>query len=145
MAAMLSQTMEYALRAVVHLARCYPEAARTAAVAEGTKVPQAYLTKVLQGLRRAGLVASRRGVGGGVALCRDPRALTLLEVVEAVEPLPRIRACPLGLPSHIQLCPLHRRLDEAMASVQRAYADTTIGEIMADTSPIPPLREVEEV
>ena len=48
---MLSQTVEYALRAVVHLAMRAPEPQTTAAIADVTKVPPAYLAKVLQGLK----------------------------------------------------------------------------------------------
>ena len=62
---MISQTVEYALRAMVHLAREAPGARTTDQVARTTRVPRAYLSKVLQSLRRAGLVRSQRGIGGG--------------------------------------------------------------------------------
>ena len=48
---MLSQTVEYALRAVVYLAMHSPDPQTTAAIAKATQVPTAYLAKVLQGLR----------------------------------------------------------------------------------------------
>src|SRR3954453_6698361 len=105
---MFSQTVEYALRAVVHLADRAPEPRTTGQIAEATRVPRAYLSKVLQGLARAGVVHSQRGIGGGMVLVKAPAELTLLEVVNAVEPINRIRSCPLGLPSHGRhLCPLH--------------------------------------
>ena len=63
---MLSQSVEYALRAVVYLA-CEGEPRMTAQVAEATQVPAAYLSKVLQGLSRAGIVRSQRGIGGGMS------------------------------------------------------------------------------
>ncbi len=138
---MLSQTVEYALRAMVYLAG-QDRPRTTEQVATATRVPAAYLSKVLQGLVRAGLVHSRRGQGGGMTLTRDPSALTILEVVDAVEPIPRIRSCPLGLSSHgVRLCPLHRRLDDALASVERAFASTTLAEVLADPSPSIPLCE----
>ena len=66
--------------------------------------------------------------------------MTVWDVVEVVDPLERIRTCPLGLKSHgVALCPLHRRLDEALASVEAAFRATTIAEVVADPSPSKPL------
>lgn len=138
-AIVFSQTVEYALRAIVYLATD-PAAARTTdQIASKTLVPRAYLSKVLQGLRDAGLVTSQRGVGGGVLLNRSPKELTILEVVNAVEPIQRIRTCPLGLASHgVHLCPLHHRLDSALEMVESAFAKTTLAEILAEpTTSIP--------
>ncbi len=139
---MLSDTVEYALRAVVLLASERGEPMTTAAIAERTQVPAAYLAKILQGLTREGLVHSQRGVGGGITLVKSPEDLTILEVVNAVEPLQRIRTCPLKLRSHgVKLCPLHRRLDNALASVEAAFASTTLAEILAEPTQSKPLCE----
>src|SRR5918998_6823233 len=97
---MFSQTVEYALRAVVHLAGAAPRAQTTEEIARTTRVPQAYLSKVLQGLVQAGIVRSQRGIGGGMTLARPPAELTILEVVNAVDPIQRIRTCPLDLSAH---------------------------------------------
>lgn len=136
---MFSQTVEYALRAVVHLASLSPKAATTEQIAKVTLVPKAYLAKVLQALVRGGVVHSQRGVGGGMVLVKPPQELTILEVVNAVEPIGRIHVCPLGLVSHgTQLCPLHRRVDNALASVEEAFRHTTLAEVLAEpTSSIP--------
>jgi Rrf2 family nitric oxide-sensitive transcriptional repressor len=140
---MFSQTVEYALRAVAHLAYAAPNPRTTEQVAEATRVPPAYLSKVLQALSRGGIVRSQRGVGGGIALARPPEELTILEVVNAVEPIQRIRSCPLGLKSHgVRLCPLHRRMDDAMATVEAAFGGTTLAEILAEPTHSPPLCEV---
>jgi Rrf2 family nitric oxide-sensitive transcriptional repressor len=88
---------------------------------------------------RCELVHSRPGPGGGYALTRSPEAITILDVVNAVAPLERIRHCPLGLPSHTSLCPLHRELDRAYATTEAALARVTIGELLRSTSPIVPL------
>jgi Rrf2 family transcriptional regulator, nitric oxide-sensitive transcriptional repressor len=139
---MISQTVEYALRAVVYLAGQAPEARTTDQVARATRVPKAYLSKVLQGLVRAGVVHSQRGIGGGMALVKGPDELTILEVVNAVEPVRRIRECPLGLKSHgVRLCPLHRRLDQAMAAFEDAFRRTTLAEVLAEPSTSIPLCE----
>ena len=140
---MFSQPVEYALRAVAHLAYSAPGARTTEQVAEAPRVPSAYLAKVLQALSRGGIVKSQRGVGGGISLARSPEEITILEVVNAVEPIQRIRSCPLGLKSHgVRLCPLHRRMDDAMATVEAAFGGTTLAEILAEPTHSPPLCEV---
>ena len=140
---MFSQTVEYALRAVAYLAYEAPHPRTTEQVAEATRVPPAYLSKVLQALSRGGIVKSQRGVGGGVALVKRPDELTILEVVNAVEPIQRIKTCPLGLRSHgVRLCPLHRRLDDALAHVEAAFGGTTLAEVLNEPSKSPPLCDV---
>lgn len=143
---MMSQTVEYALRAIVHLAHISPSACTTEQIAGATKVPKAYLVKVLQSLIRGGLVHSQRGVGGGVSLKRKPSEISLLDVVNSVEPICRITECPLGISSHgTNLCPLHKRLDNAIAQVQEAFGGTTLAEILAEPTSSIPLCSSESV
>ena len=96
----------------------YQAVAGTDQIADATKVPKAYLAKVLHKLAGKGIVQTQRGVGGGVALARTPEHLTILDVVNAVEPIERIRTCPLKLKTHgVRLCPLHKRVDAALGMV----------------------------
>ena len=137
---MFSQTVEYALRAVVHLAYEAPDARTTAQIADATRVPRDYLAKILQDLRRKGIVQTQRGVGGGISLAKEPAELTILDVVNAVEPIERITTCPLGLKAHgVRLCPLHRRVDDALALVESAFGKTTLAEVLAEPSESVPL------
>jgi Rrf2 family protein len=126
---MFSQTTEYALRAVTHLAgQNALEAPTTAEISRDTQIPSNYLAKVLRSLSRAGLVHSQRGPGGGHKLARNLAELTVLQVINAIDPLTRSQSCPLGLER--QLCPLHRRLDSAIALVEEAFSKTTIAELV---------------
>jgi len=137
---MFSQTVEYALRAVVYLAYEAPEARTTEQIHKATLVKKAYLSKILQGLAKKGIVTTQRGIGGGVALAKSPEELTILDVVNAVEPIMRIRSCPLGLQSHgVRLCPLHRRMDHALESVESAFGNSTLAEVLAEPSKSVPL------
>ncbi len=139
---MLSQTVEYALRAMVYLAAESPESRTTGQISEATQTPTAYLSKVLQALGKSGFVRSQRGAGGGVSLAVRADELTILDVVNAVDPLQRITSCPLGLASHgVRLCPLHRRMDDALAHVEAAFAATTLAEVLADPTQPKPLCE----
>ncbi len=124
---MLSQTAEYALRAAVLLARAPDQFVPAAVLAKAAGVPPPYLAKLLGALARAGLVEARRGPGGGARLAFAPESLSALDVVEAVEPVARIRHCPLGREEHgTRLCALHRRIDEAIEATQAALASTTL-------------------
>ncbi len=141
---MISQTVEYALRAVAHLAGESPASRTTKQIAAATQVPAAYLSKVLQGLAKAKIVRSQRGIGGGVTLAEDPKQLTILDVINAVDPIQRITKCPLDLSSHgTNLCPLHRRLDNAMAEVETAFAGTTLAELLNESGQSKPLCDVK--
>jgi len=137
---LFSQTVEYALRAVVHLANEAPGGRTTDQIAAATRVPRAYLSKVLQALSRGGIVRSQRGLGGGMTLIKSPQELTVLEVVNAVDPIQRIHTCPLGIAAHgVNLCPLHRRVDNALAMVEHAFSNSTLAEILAEPSSSIPL------
>jgi Rrf2 family protein len=141
---MLSQTVEYALRAAVQLASIAPRPSTTAELAEVTQVPAAYLVKVLQSLVRGGIVVSQRGASGGVSLARPAEKLTILDIVDATDPIRRIETCPLGLSTHgKRLCPLHRRLDAALAQIEQAFRSTTLADVIGDPSRIKPLCELK--
>ena len=139
---MFSRTVEYAVRAAIYLAGESPSPRTTDQIALATRVPKAYLSKVLQGLVRGGLVHSRRGMGGGMTLTRGTASITILDVVNSVDPIGRIKECPLGIASHgINLCPLHRRLDNALATVEAAFRASTLAEVLAEPSASVPLCE----
>lgn len=140
---MISKTAEYALRAVACLASREGAPASADVLAEKTKVPRRYLNRVLQDLAAAGLLRSRPGPGGGYEIIRDTAEFTILDVINAVSPLERIRECPLGLASHTQLCPLHAELDKAYAATEEAFRNVTIRELLESTSPIVPLCEID--
>ena len=128
---MISQTAEYALRAIVFLADQGSSPRTNVQIAEATQIPVGYLAKVMQGLGRAKLVNSQRGLNGGFTLSRESNEITVLEVVNSIDPVRRILVCPLNLPSHgTTLCPLHRRLDDAAALVEDAFKTTTIAELL---------------
>src|SRR5215471_1864359 len=77
---------DYWAHAVIELARRYGQGpVQCAEIAASQKIPEAYLDQLLSGLRRAGIIRSIRGPHGGHELARDPRQLTLGDVVTALE------------------------------------------------------------
>lgn len=130
---MISQTAEYALRAVTFLGRQQGRACTTAELATETAAPPSYLAKVMKGLSRAGMVHSQRGLHGGFVLARDPREISILDVVQAVDALRRIDRCPLGRPRHASgLCPLHSRMDSVLAAAEATLQSISLGEVLEE-------------
>jgi Rrf2 family nitric oxide-sensitive transcriptional repressor len=125
---MFSQTVEYALRAMSQLAAEAPDASTTQSISKAVDVPGAYLAKVLQSLKRAGLITSRRGVGGGVQLARSPKKISLFEVVNAIEPWGRSIAPSKGAAGK-SLSALNRRVDTLSSEMQKGLAATSIAEV----------------
>lgn len=133
---LLSDATEYALRAIVWLSNQPRQPHTVQTIAEATDATPGYLIKVLQSLAKAGIVSAHRGTTGGYALSRDPESLAVLEVVSAIDPIERIRSCPLRLEAHASgLCPLHQRIDDSLASIEQDFARTTIAELATRPSP----------
>ena len=120
---MLSQTAEYALRAMTQLAIDAPNASATRDVANRTQVPPSYLAKILQSMKRAGLFTSRRGVGGGVKLARPPKRISLLEIVEAIDPLKRDNSRGAAF------APLNRKMNALTDQLRKGLADTSLADV----------------
>jgi Rrf2 family protein len=77
---------DYASRALLNLAlRASNAPTPVKELAERTGLPQPYLEQILLALKVEGIVASKRGVGGGYQLAKDPREITLAEIVTAVD------------------------------------------------------------
>jgi DNA-binding IscR family transcriptional regulator len=68
-------------------------------------------------------------------LGRAATAISVLDVIQAFDPIHRVERCPLGRSQHHgRLCPLHRRLDQAVALVEQAFGNTTIAELSAEAA-----------
>jgi len=138
----LSQTAEYAVRAVVWLAENAGNPQTTQQIADGCRVPAVYLAKVLQPLVKGGVISAQRGLGGGYVLQHDPDQLTLLAVISAVEPVQRIRSCPLKISTHgSRLCAVHQALDDTLAMVEKRLGEQTIGDLLSRSTGSRPLCE----
>jgi len=82
----ITRQADYAVRAVLHLARINGnQRAATSQVAQEQHIPPSFLAKIISQLSIAGLLHTSRGARGGVTLAREPKAITLLEVIEAID------------------------------------------------------------
>jgi Rrf2 family protein len=90
----ITRQADYAVRAVLHLARMgNTERAATSTVAKEQNIPPSFLAKIISQLSIAGLLHTSRGARGGVTLARDPKEITLLEVVEAIDGPIQLNEC----------------------------------------------------
>lgn len=139
---MFSQTSEYALRVVVYLASLGGQPATIPQIAAATRAPEGYLAKVVKSLSRARVIISHRGKYGGSVLARPASQISILDVIQAVDPIERIKSCPLGIKGHgTRLCSLHRRLDDSIAMVQDTLRKATLAELIEQTKHSTPLCE----
>jgi len=136
----ISQTSEYALRAVVYIASIGGGPAVAQDIADATRVPHGYLSKILRQLARAGILAAQRGIGGGFMLARQPQDISITDILRAVDAgMERIRKCPLGIDSHKNLCELHHTIDQVIATVEESFSKVTIARILASKRKSKPL------
>ncbi len=125
----LSQTSEYALRALLHLAAMDDnDPTRVEDMATALAVPRNYLSKILHTLTRAGLLDSVRGPGGGFSLAAGSGATTLLEVIRLFDPFDLQAVCFLGRPEcrDDDPCPAHEHWGEIKARILAFVTETTL-------------------
>jgi len=131
----LSQTAEYALRAVLFIGR-QPEdhLVRVNEIAAALRIPRNYLSKILHALARSGVLASTRGKTGGFQLAVPVERLTLVRVVGEFDDVNQRRHCLLGNPvcSDRTACTAHGQWKQAAEAVAAFFRDTTIGDLLRD-------------
>lgn len=119
----LSKKGEYALRAMIDLSLNYEKGhIQIHDISQREKIPEKFLEIILLELKKAGLLQSKRGIGGGYNLIKHPREITLAEVIRIIDgPL-----APLGCVSkwaHVN-CPEEKNcgLQSVMMDVRNAIA-----------------------
>jgi Rrf2 family protein len=138
---MFSTKAEYGIRIMAHLAAYEGEGpVSLSVIADAEGLPLAYLEHLVQRLRRAELVDSRRGAHGGYTLSRPPEAITMAEVVEALEgdiaPIECISAQDDGTlvcARETQLdrvCPTKVLWTRVQGSIVRTLKDITLSELV---------------
>ena len=135
---MLSQTVEYALRATLFVARTHPQPLPVGAIAEGIDAPRGYLAKILSELARANVLESSRGPGGGFRLALTPEQVALADVVHAIDGSDD-RRCLLGRGrcGENPGCTAHARWAPIANEVDAFFGKTTLAELLQQT-PVTP-------
>jgi Rrf2 family protein len=130
----LSRRADYGVRVILYLASLPDDRrASTHEIATAQNVPAPFLAKIISQLSLAGLLATHRGAGGGVALARQPSEISLLHVVEALDGPIRLNRCliePEACPRD-QHCPAHRVWKSAQEQLTTLLKATTFDALVA--------------
>jgi FeS assembly SUF system regulator len=135
----LSKKADYALIAMKHLAQqCGSCSARE--IAEQYDIPAELMAKVLQRLARRGLLVSQQGTRGGYSLSRAPDAVTVAEVIQAIDGPVTVTACSVEGDKCDQFskCNVRDPLWRIRQLILTALGACTIADIAADPPDIRP-------
>ncbi|MEU2419462.1 Rrf2 family transcriptional regulator [Streptomyces sp. NPDC007162] len=136
----ISARADYAVRAVLELAvRQGDGPVKAEEIAGAQDIPHKFLEGILGDLRRAGVVDSRRGGGGGYRLAREASAITVADLIRAVDgPIVSVRGeRPTGLAYTGTAEPLLPLWIALRANVRKILEGVTVADIAADALPEP--------
>lgn len=134
---MLSNTAEYALKAVLYLAtHAADQPVRVGDAAAALGIPRNYLSKILHELARDGVLVSSRGKHGGFQLATRPEELSLLAVIQRFDHIAEERRCLLGRTqcSDRHACAAHWRWKAVSEQISTFFRETTVADLMAGTA-----------
>lgn len=130
----ITRQADYAVRAILYLARLNPnERAATSTVAQEQRIPPSFLAKIISQLSIAGLLHTSRGARGGVMLARDPKDISLLEVIEAIDGPIQLNEC-VGEESICAFegnCPLKSIWSEAQEELVNKLKNKNFADMLA--------------
>jgi Rrf2 family protein len=130
----ITRQADYAVRAVLHLARVgNTERSATSSVAKEQNIPPSFLAKIISQLSIAGLLHTSRGARGGVTLAREPKDITLLEVVEAIDGPIQLNECvgSTGTCTFDENCPIKPVWCDAQEELVNRLKNTNFAQMLA--------------
>jgi Rrf2 family protein len=132
----ITRQADYAVRAVLHLTKMNNgDRAATSTVAKEQRIPPSFLAKIISQLSIAGLLHTSRGARGGVTLARDPKDITLLEVIEAIDGPIKLNECvgDGGVCSFEDNCPIRSVWCDAQEELVTRLKKTDFAQLLAQT------------
>ncbi len=133
----ITRQADYAVRAVLHLARAgNTERAATSSIAKEQRIPPSFLAKIISQLSIAGLLHTSRGARGGVTLAREPKDITLLEVVEAIDGPIQLNECVAndGVCTFEEDCPIRPVWCNAQDELVKRLKGTSFADMLAQAA-----------
>jgi Rrf2 family protein len=136
----LNKHTDYAVRALIALGMKQGSRVSAKSLSEEQGIPYQFLRRILQELIRNGLVNSKEGAGGGVALEKDPEGIRVRDVIEIFQGRVQVSECMFRkqLCSNRANCVLRHEIMRIEQMVNDEFSKVTIGKLIAD------LKRVEE-
>lgn len=131
---LLTKDTDYAVRAIVYLARNSEGYRSSREIADSEGIPLQFLRRILQTLTKAGLVTSREGVTGGVKLNAKPRDIRVSDVIKIFQGDIELSDCMFRkrLCSQRSTCVLRSRIQSIEKIVNREFEKVTIATLLSD-------------
>ena len=141
---MLSNSCRYGIRAVIYIAShsSVDNMIGIKQISADLDLPTPFLAKILQQLAKQKILNSSKGPHGGFSLLKDPRNITLLDVVNTIDGYDTFTNCIMhkgtceGVASEKKICPLHDDYEKTRADLIKLFSKKTIYELVkkADSS-----------
>lgn len=130
----ITMTGEYAIRAMIHLASLSEgKPAQIAEISQAWDIPESFLRKIITQLAKANLIASQRGIGGGVQLARPATSLTILDILHAVEGPMFLNKCLINAAfcDRTSWCAVHEVWHDAQEELKKSLISKTLADLAA--------------
>jgi Rrf2 family transcriptional regulator, iron-sulfur cluster assembly transcription factor len=141
---MLSNSCRYGIRAVIYLASQAAGENKTGIkqISKDLDLPTPFLAKILQQLAKQKILSSSKGPHGGFSLLKDPRNITLLDIVNTIDGYDTFTNCVIykgtceGVKLEKKICPMHDDYEKTRSDLIRLFSNKTIYELVmkADSS-----------
>jgi len=135
---MLSNSCRYGIRAVIYLANQPRPAGKTGikTISADLGLPAPFLAKILQELAKQKILLSSKGPHGGFSLLKDPKKITLLDIVKTIDGDEFFKNCIMhsgpctGNKNHKKHCPLHDDYEQTRQDLIRLFSRKTIYDLV---------------
>lgn len=135
---MLSNTCKYAIRSVIYLSLNAKEGKKIGIkkISEDLEIPTPFLGKILQSLARQKMLTSTKGPHGGFGMGKEPKEITLMNIVEIVDGLDMFENCLIGMKpcktdtNNRPPCPVHNQFSGIRESMFNLFNNKTIGQLI---------------
>ena len=135
---MLSNSCRYGIGAVIYLASQHLSGGKTGIrkISGDLNLPTPFLAKILQQLAKQKILSSSKGPHGGFALLKDPREITLLDIVNSIDGKDVFTNCVMhnssceGVEKDKKKCPLHEDYQKTRSDIIHLFANKTIYDLV---------------
>jgi Rrf2 family protein len=135
---MFSKTCKYGLRAVIYIASQPKVKDKTGIkqISKDLNLPTPFLAKILQQLAKQKILGSTKGPHGGFSLLKDPKKITLLDIVKTIDGEEIFTNCIIhdrtckNADKHKETCPLHDDYSKIRADLVKMFESTTIEDLV---------------